>query len=179
MNAADLKLRGLICESIELETDRATSGEVSAYLQGATRDGTFNRLHRTLRISQADARWLRVLENLRGAHRPQRQSTRAAKLLLSSGATLMQKAECRPMPMTDSMFSSSRRITRIWPTSVIFLVSSTCSVGGSTILARGGTPTTGASTIEPEVERANAGAVCVSDACKLTQGDARKLTHPP
>ncbi len=35
-----------------------------AYLLGALRDGTFNRLHRTTRISQADERWLRILQVL-------------------------------------------------------------------------------------------------------------------
>ena len=35
-----------------------------AYLVGALRDGTFNRLHRTTRISQADERWLRILQVL-------------------------------------------------------------------------------------------------------------------
>jgi len=54
------------CESIETEIDRATNDEINAYLQGASRDGTFNRLHRTLRIAQADVRWLQVLGDLLG-----------------------------------------------------------------------------------------------------------------
>jgi hypothetical protein len=58
--------RSSIPEPIAAEIDRATSGEIRAYLQGASRDGTFNRLHNTLRISQADVRWLRVLERLLG-----------------------------------------------------------------------------------------------------------------
>jgi hypothetical protein len=56
--------RSSIPEPIAAEIDRATSGEIRAYLQGASRDGTFNRLHNTLRISQADVRWLRVLQRL-------------------------------------------------------------------------------------------------------------------
>lgn len=53
-------------EPIDAEIGRATSGEIRAYLRGASRDGTFNRLHRTLRISQADVRWLWVLGSLLG-----------------------------------------------------------------------------------------------------------------
>ena len=53
-----------IPEPINAEIDRASSGEICAYLQGASRDGTFNRLHKTLRICQADVRWLGVLERL-------------------------------------------------------------------------------------------------------------------
>ncbi len=53
-----------IPEPVRVEIDRASSGEICAYLHGASRDGTFNRLHRTLRICQADVRWLRVLERL-------------------------------------------------------------------------------------------------------------------
>src|SRR3972149_5843307 len=52
--------------AIEAEIDRASSGEIYAYLQGASRDGTFNRLHKTLRICQADIRWLRIREGLLG-----------------------------------------------------------------------------------------------------------------
>ncbi|MDR7469905.1 MAG: LAGLIDADG family homing endonuclease [Armatimonadota bacterium] len=51
-------------ELIDAEIGRATAGEVRAYLRGASRDGTFNHLHRTLRISQADVRWLWVLGSL-------------------------------------------------------------------------------------------------------------------
>lgn len=36
------------------EVNRATPEEANAYLVGALHDGTFNRLHRTLRIAQAD-----------------------------------------------------------------------------------------------------------------------------
>ena len=53
-----------IPEPVRVEIDRASSGEICAYLQGASRDGTFNRLHRTLRICQADVRWLMVLKRL-------------------------------------------------------------------------------------------------------------------
>lgn len=53
-----------IVSPIEAEIARATIGEVRAYLQGASRDGTFNRLHRTFRFSEADVRWLRVLGGL-------------------------------------------------------------------------------------------------------------------
>lgn len=63
MNPAASALHGSICGPIGAEIDRATSGEIRAYLGGASRDGTFNRLHRTLRICQADVRWLRVLES--------------------------------------------------------------------------------------------------------------------
>lgn len=66
MNPTVLMPHGSLCESIEAEIYRATSDEIRAYLQGASRDGTFNRLHRTLRISQADVRWLLVLQRLLG-----------------------------------------------------------------------------------------------------------------
>lgn len=66
MDQADSALQGAIRGPIGAEIVRAASGEIRAYLQGASRDGTFNRSHRTLRISQADVRWLRVLGNLLG-----------------------------------------------------------------------------------------------------------------
>jgi hypothetical protein len=53
-----------IPKAIKVEIDHATSSEICAYLQGAARDGTFNRVHRTLRICQADVRWLTVLKRL-------------------------------------------------------------------------------------------------------------------
>lgn len=62
MSPAALTLHCSIREPIKAEVGRA-SGEVCAYLQGASRDGTFNRLHRTLRICQAE---LRVLQRLLG-----------------------------------------------------------------------------------------------------------------
>jgi hypothetical protein len=64
MNAPVPTPHGSVCEAIEAEMARATSTEILAYLDGASRDGTFNRLHRTFRISQADARWLDVLGSL-------------------------------------------------------------------------------------------------------------------
>ena len=50
--------------SLRAEAVGASPQEVRAYLLGASRDGTFNRLHKTLRISQADARWLQILQVL-------------------------------------------------------------------------------------------------------------------
>ncbi|MGH2362159.1 MAG: LAGLIDADG family homing endonuclease [bacterium] len=64
MNPPASLRHGVISESIKAEIDRATAGEIRAYLCGASRDGTFNQLHRTLRISQADVRWLRILQCL-------------------------------------------------------------------------------------------------------------------
>lgn len=46
------------------EVNRATPEEANAYLLGAVHDGTFNRFHRTMRIAQADQRWLQVLQVL-------------------------------------------------------------------------------------------------------------------
>jgi len=54
----------VIPDSTETEIDRATASEIASYLDGASRDGTYNRLHKTLRISQADVRWLQVLKHL-------------------------------------------------------------------------------------------------------------------
>jgi hypothetical protein len=51
-----------ILPSIMAEVQRAGPGESRAYLIGAMRDGTFNRLHKTIRIAQADIRWLKVLQ---------------------------------------------------------------------------------------------------------------------
>ncbi|HEX2058548.1 MAG TPA: LAGLIDADG family homing endonuclease [Actinomycetota bacterium] len=42
----------------------ATADVARAYLAGASRDGHVNRLHRTLRISQANVDWLRLLQVL-------------------------------------------------------------------------------------------------------------------
>lgn len=62
---APVSLQGdAIPESIRAEVERATDTEIVAYLGGASRDGTFNPLHKTLRISQADVRWLEVLKRL-------------------------------------------------------------------------------------------------------------------
>jgi len=59
-----MALHCLMPEPVKAEIDRATGREICAYLQGASRDGTFNPLHKTLRICQADVRWLRVLQRL-------------------------------------------------------------------------------------------------------------------
>ncbi len=45
---------------------RAGLAESRACLHGAMRDGTFNRLHGTIRIAQADIRWLNVLQAVIG-----------------------------------------------------------------------------------------------------------------
>jgi hypothetical protein len=50
--------------SLRVEVLRASPQEARAYLLGASRDGTFNRLHNTLRISQTDTRWLQILQVL-------------------------------------------------------------------------------------------------------------------
>jgi LAGLIDADG-like domain len=47
---------------IRMEIDQSSSDELTAYLHGASRDGTFNRQHRTWRIAQRDHRWLRLLQ---------------------------------------------------------------------------------------------------------------------
>jgi len=44
------------------EVETATERELVCYLDGASRDGTFSRLHRTLRISQKGLEWLLVLQ---------------------------------------------------------------------------------------------------------------------
>jgi len=54
----------VIISSIIAEVQRANPGESLAYLIGAMRDGTFNRLHKTIRIAQADIRWLKVLQSV-------------------------------------------------------------------------------------------------------------------
>ncbi len=53
-----------VLAEILAEVQAVALGEVEAYLTGAVRDGTFNRLHSTTRISQGDERWLRVLKVL-------------------------------------------------------------------------------------------------------------------
>ncbi len=49
-------------ESILAEVHRASAEEARFYLLGAAHDGTFSQLHRTLRITQADLRWLEILK---------------------------------------------------------------------------------------------------------------------
>jgi hypothetical protein len=46
------------------EIAKAGRLELNAYLHGAIHDGTFSRLHNTLRISQADVRWLRCIRTI-------------------------------------------------------------------------------------------------------------------
>lgn len=49
---------------LDAEIEKADSQVARAYLIGALRDGTFSRLHKTIRIAQADIRWLRILQVL-------------------------------------------------------------------------------------------------------------------
>ncbi len=49
-------------ESILAEVHRASAEEARFYLLGAAHDGTVSQLHRTLRITQADVRWLEILK---------------------------------------------------------------------------------------------------------------------
>jgi len=51
-------------QRLHAELLAADPRETRAYLLGASRDGTFNRIHRTLRISQSDRRWLLNLQVL-------------------------------------------------------------------------------------------------------------------
>lgn len=60
----DVRQRVVIHRGIFLEAQEAQAPETRAYLLGALHDGTFNRLHRTVRISQSDVRWLRLLQLL-------------------------------------------------------------------------------------------------------------------
>jgi len=55
-----------ILSSVMAEVQRASLAESRAYLQGAMRDGTFNRLHGTIRIAQADIRGSKVLQAVIG-----------------------------------------------------------------------------------------------------------------
>jgi len=55
---------GLTPQRLHAELLVADVRESRAYLQGALRDGTFNRTPRTVRISQRDRRWLLVLQKL-------------------------------------------------------------------------------------------------------------------
>jgi hypothetical protein len=50
-----------VAEPILSEIAEAGRLDLDAYLHGAMHDGTFSRLHNTLRISQADVRWLRCV----------------------------------------------------------------------------------------------------------------------
>jgi hypothetical protein len=49
---------GLTAQRLHAELLEADAREARAYLQGALRDGTFNRIHNTVRISQSDRSWL-------------------------------------------------------------------------------------------------------------------------
>jgi intein/homing endonuclease len=55
---------GLTPQRLHAELLEADARETRAYLSGAQRDGTYSRIHRTLRISQSDIRWLHVLQDL-------------------------------------------------------------------------------------------------------------------
>ena len=55
---------GLTAQRLHAELLDADARETRAYLQGALRDGTFNRTHNTVRISQSDRRWLTGLSVL-------------------------------------------------------------------------------------------------------------------
>jgi hypothetical protein len=59
LGSSDSTLQEILAEAEMVEVS-----EARAYLFGAAHDGTFNRLHATLRISQADPRWLEVLKLL-------------------------------------------------------------------------------------------------------------------
>jgi hypothetical protein len=54
-------VEGSLLADIEREICASSHAALRAYLHGASRDGTFNRLHGTWRISQSDERWLQVL----------------------------------------------------------------------------------------------------------------------
>jgi hypothetical protein len=51
-------------ESILTEVRQVSAEEARFYILGAAHDGTVNRFHKTLRISQADVRWLEVLKEV-------------------------------------------------------------------------------------------------------------------
>jgi hypothetical protein len=59
-----LSVGGLTLQRLHAELLAADAREIRAYLLGASRDGTFNRTHETLRISQSDPRWLAGLQVL-------------------------------------------------------------------------------------------------------------------
>jgi LAGLIDADG-like domain len=59
-----LSVGGLTPQRLHAELLAADARETRAYLLGASRDGTFNRTHETLRISQSDPRWLTGLQVL-------------------------------------------------------------------------------------------------------------------
>ena len=61
-----LSTDALTPQRLHAELLEADARETRAYLLGASRDGTFNALHGTFRISQADRRWLLVLQMLLG-----------------------------------------------------------------------------------------------------------------
>jgi hypothetical protein len=54
----ELSAGRLTPQRLHAELLEADARETRAYLLGALRDGTFNRFHRTIRISQSDPRWL-------------------------------------------------------------------------------------------------------------------------
>jgi hypothetical protein len=59
LSAGELTAQRLHAELLE-----ADAREARAYLQGALRDGTFNRTHNTVRICQSDSRWIASLRTL-------------------------------------------------------------------------------------------------------------------
>jgi len=59
-----LSVGELTPQRLHAELLEADAREIRAYLLGALRDGTFSRMHGTIRISQGDRRWLFVLREL-------------------------------------------------------------------------------------------------------------------
>jgi hypothetical protein len=62
--SAALSAGGLTPQRLHAELLEADAREIRAYVSGASRDGTFSKRHKTLRISQADPRWLLALQIL-------------------------------------------------------------------------------------------------------------------
>jgi hypothetical protein len=58
----DERLAWILPRDLNSEIEACSEQALRAYIEGAKRDATFNRLHNTVRFSQADQRWLWVLK---------------------------------------------------------------------------------------------------------------------
>lgn len=98
--SAALSAAGLTLQRLHAELLDADAREARAYIQGALRDGTFNRTHNTVRISQSNRRWLdglRVLFAKLGSRTwIYREGTRAVWVIESTC-----RLEKEPMVCTD------------------------------------------------------------------------------
>ena len=162
---------GLTPQRLHAELLEADARETRAYLLGALRDGTFSPIHRTIRISQSDRRWLLILQALflklgsrSWIYREGKRNVWVIETTCGLGHETSfdhsertafvrgyfdAKEAFRGIQRIGSTSSSSRRIVRISKGSATSFFRWTSPAGGSTTRAFGRIPTTGGSMSSP------------------------------